>query len=344
MKDVALILETNNLRGGPNDREKILAELTNLILHYKNQSLDVKTLKEIIVTHDGISEEEKAEVIRATELKNLKFLQISPCDNYYQAKELGFQESTADIVVFADSDCVPVNEWLEEILIPFETQSTQVVSGRTTYDHSLFGIAATTIDFMYFGSVLNPTRTKNFYANNVAFRRELFDRYRFVPIEGQYRGQCQALGLKLLKDSIPIHFVSKAKTIHKFPDSFLELIQLRIFRGQDTVGLTPFLAKAHLPQYLQWLKNCGPVLPTLVLCIRLFASLFSIDRQDMPKVNFAKRITVVFYILWINGFDFSGMLLESVRKLVPFFRERENRSLTYHTTSLGVSEAQTRSA
>ncbi|PJZ57275.1 glycosyltransferase [Leptospira barantonii] len=343
MKDVALILETNNLRGGSEDREKILHGLTRLFLHYKNQTLDIKTLKEIIVTHDGISETEKAKVIRTTELKNLKFLQISPLDNYYQAKELGFQASTAAIVVFADSDCVPVNEWLEKILLPFETQSAQVVSGRTTYDHSLFGIAATTIDFMYFGSVLNPTKTKNFYANNIAFRRELFDRYHFVPIEGQYRGQCQALGLKLLKDGVPIHFVSKAKTIHKFPDSFLELIQLRIFRGQDTVGLTPFLAKAYLPKSLLWLKNCGPVLPILILSIRFFASVFSIDRQDMPKVNFAQRIVVIAHILFINAFDFIGMLLGSVRKLLPFFKERENRTLSYHTESHNVSKTQIRS-
>lgn len=339
MKDVALILETNNLRGGHGDRETILTSLIRLLNSYKSQTLSVTTLKEIIVTHDSFSEEEQAEIIRKTNLKNLRFVLFSPFHNYYEAKELGFKTSSANIIVFADSDCMPTDVWLEELLLPFDIEDAKVVSGRTTYDHSLFGIAATTIDFMYFGSVMNSSRTKNFYANNIAFLREIFDHYRFVPIEGQYRGQCQALGLKLLKDLVPIHFSTKAKTIHKFPDSFRELIQLRIYRGQDTVGLTPFLAKAHLPKYLQWLKHCGPLLPTLILCIRFFASLFSIDRQDMPKVNLAQKCVVIFYILFISCFDFIGMLFGSIAKYIPFFEWREKRYLSYHTESRNVSEA-----
>lgn len=330
MKDVALILETNNLRGGNANRQTVLMSLERLLLHLKKQTLDINSLREIIITHDDISLEEQTGIIRETKLSNLQFVKISTADNYYQAKELGFRESKASIVVFADSDCLPVDGWLEEILLPFEKDSAEVVSGRTTYDNSTFGIAATTIDFMYFGSVVNPTRTKNFYANNIAFKRDLFNMYHFTPIEGQYRGQCQALGLKLLKSGIPMHFSTKAKTVHRFPDSFLELVKLRIYRGQDTVGLTPFLANAHLPSWLRWLKYCGPVLPTLILIIRFFCSIFSIGRQDMPRVNAFEWILTALYISFINVFDFIGMALGSISKLIPFIKLRENRYLSYH--------------
>ena len=154
MKDVALILETNNLRGGNANRQTVLMSLERLLLHLKKQTLDINSLREIIITHDDISLEEQTGIIRETKLSNLQFVKISTADNYYQAKELGFRESKASIVVFADSDCLPVDGWLEEILLPFEKDSAEVVSGRTTYDNSTFGIAATTIDFMYFGSVI----------------------------------------------------------------------------------------------------------------------------------------------------------------------------------------------
>lgn len=330
MKEVSLILETNNLRGGNAEEEKVFSSLVRLIDHLMEQTISIQDLREIIITHDGLSLEKQIKLKKTSGLDNLKFVEISKKDNYYQAKEIGFKESSSPIVIFADSDCLPVRDWLREMIMPFLNPSVSLVSGRTTYDDSILGIAATTIDFMYFGTVLNPKKAKNFYANNIAFRREVFEKYHFSVMKGQYRGQCQALGLRLLKDGIPIYFANKAKTVHRFPDSFAELIRLRIYRGQDTVGLTPLLANSYLPYMLRWLKYLGPVLPAIVLIIRLFSSIFSIGRQDMPPVSGIKYIAVCFVILGISSIDFMGMLLGWITRIIPFMHLGDNRYLSYH--------------
>src|SRR6185503_11031836 len=114
-------------------------------------------------------------------------------------------------------------------------------AGRTTYRDDVLGTAATSIDFMYFPSALAEGCTRNFYANNVAFRREVFAAHGYRSDERIYRGHCQRLGLRLAKAGVPVRYVPRAHTVHRFPDRASELFKLRLLRGADTVEMAPHL-------------------------------------------------------------------------------------------------------
>src|SRR5204863_9045516 len=144
-------------------------------------------------------------------------------------------------VAFADADCWPEPGWLEALLAPFAQPQAQVVAGRTTYRDDLLGAAASAIDFLYFPTPLGNDCTRNFYANNVAFRREVFDGHRYRPAPDVYRGHCQDLGFRLHAARVPVQFVDAAHTIHRFPDARRELLRLRLLRGADTVAMAPRL-------------------------------------------------------------------------------------------------------
>ncbi len=103
----------------------------------------------------------------------------------------------------------------------------EVVAGRTTYRDDALGVAATAIDFMYFPSPLGEGLTRNFYANNVAFRRDVFAARRYLPAEGIYRGHCQQLGLRLAADGVRVRYAPDAHTVHRFPDGAAELLRLQ---------------------------------------------------------------------------------------------------------------------
>src|SRR5262245_34661137 len=191
----ALVLETNNLRRGGD----VTKSLERLLQHLAPQ---LGKIDELVVTHDGLRDTARLE--HAAE-HGVLFVELPPGTGYYQAKNVGFDATSADVVAFGDADCWPDRHWLDRLLSPFAADaSVSVVAGRTTYRDDVLGRAATAIDFMYFPSPLGAECTRNFYANNVAFRRDTFARFRYLADPKIYRGHCQRLGMRLAAAGVPV--------------------------------------------------------------------------------------------------------------------------------------------
>jgi Glycosyl transferase family 2 len=308
----ALILETNNLRSGA-DAPRVCAGVERLLVRLRAQTRPLGTLDEIVIAHDGLDAAQSARLEVAAGAP-IRFVAITPETGYYEAKNLGFDATTADVVVFGDADCWPDPAWLERLLAPFSDASTAAVAGRTTYRDDALGIAATAIDFMYFPSPLGEGTTRNFYANNVAFRRDVFGARRYLPAAGIYRGHCQQLGLRLAAAGVRIRYEPAAHTVHRFPDSAAELLRLRLLRGADTVEMTPFLAGAFLPERLRWLGRLGPLSPLGVLAVRLGFSARAVGKQGLSSVGGARRAACLALVSGISAADAAGVLARSVAR------------------------------
>jgi glycosyltransferase involved in cell wall biosynthesis len=140
----ALVIETNNLRGGGAGAEKVAATLERLMERLRPQ---LPRLAEVVITHDGLPAAAQERLTLAAG-RALAFVRLPAGCGYYAAKNLGFEATASSVVAFADADCWPEPRWLEALLAPFDDASVQVTAGRTTYRGDLLGIAATTIDFM----------------------------------------------------------------------------------------------------------------------------------------------------------------------------------------------------
>lgn len=310
----ALVLETNNLRGGQ-DLELVLSSLRRLVVWLGRQTLGLGTLAQVVITHDGLPAAVCGDLERLAGYP-IDFERIGGETGYYEAKNIGFARTDAarcDYVVFADADCLPNDGWLAALLSPFAADpATQVVAGRTSYAATVAGTALTTIDFMYFCRPVAAGNTANFYANNVAFRRSVFDRYRYQRLDAVYRAHCQVLGLRLGQDGIGIHYAPAAHTEHRLPDTRRETLKLRWMRGQDTYGITPFLVRTHAAPALQWLARSGPVGPLAILCGRLVCSLRAVNRQDLPRVRGLRRAMVMAAILGVTAIDMLGAFARGI--------------------------------
>jgi hypothetical protein len=328
----ALVLETNNLRGGA-DLAKVAGSLGRLFEHLKGQSLPLGRLAQVVVTHDGLPAETCAELVRTSGLA-LQFVLIDASTGYYSAKNLGFAATDAarcDHVVFADADCIPAADWLEQLLLPLcAEQPPAVVAGRTSYSTSLAGTALTTIDFMYFPSPLQAGATRNFYANNVAFRREVFAEHAYQALDGVYRAHCQVLGLNLQAAGLALHYAAAAHTEHRLPDSRGEALKLRWMRGQDSVGLTPYLVRAYLPQKLHWLARSGPLAPLAILFARLGYSLRALNQQDLPPVRGLRRLGAMSLIVAFSAVDMCGALARGLGIKTLGRSDADAQALSYH--------------
>ncbi len=307
---IALVLETNNLRAAA-DAGRIAAGIERLHVRLGAQTRPLADLDEIVITHDGLDAAERARLEVAAGAP-IRFVALPPDTGYYEAKNLGFDATTADVVVFGDADCWPDPAWLAELYAPFAAADIQVVAGRTTYRDDALGIAATAIDFMYFPSPLAEGATRNFYANNVAFRREVFAARRYLPAEGIYRGHCQQLGLRLAADGVRVRYAPAAHTVHRFPDSAAELLRLRLLRGADTVEMTPHFADAFLPLGLRWLGRLGPLSPLGVLAVRLGFSARAVGKQGLSRLSGVRRAACRAAVIAISAADAAGALLRSV--------------------------------
>ena len=329
----AFVLETNNLRGGQVQASRAMNSLQNLVLALSSQSLPPGQLAQWIITHDGLPED-FCEQLQKQAGCHITFVEISESTGYYDAKNTGFDVVDArhcDYVVFGDADCRPAHSWLENLLRPFASkQAPLAVAGRTSYAPGVWGAALTSIDFMYFPSPLAKGATRNFYANNVAFKREVFEQYRYEPLAGVYRAHCQVMGLRLQAAGVAIQYASEAHTEHRLPDTRGEAFKLRWMRGEDSVGLTPYLAQAYVSRSLQWLFRRGPVGPMCVMLMRLGYSLRAIGHQDMPALGVLRHVAAMLCTVGISAVDTAGAL---IRSLNVFRRHGEPTNLTalsYH--------------
>ncbi len=320
MLKTAFVLETDNLHGGGADPLRVSKSLARLLAHLAK---DLATVDEVVVTHEGLVGED--DLARAAG-RDVRFVRVPDATGYYESKNLGFAATSADVVAFGDADCWPDPEWLSHLFAPFADPNVEVVAGRTTYRRDLLGTAASTLDFLYYTDPTTPGCVRNFYANNVAFRRAAFADRRY-PEGAMYRGQCQLLGLRLASDGIAIHFEPAARTIHRFPDHTRQLLGLRIRRGQDTAAFSPHLARAFAPRW--------PLLvnPATVLGVRFVKSVGSMDALDMPPVRGLRRAACLGAITGLSLVDAVGALAGSLGW------QASRESLAYHGDGDGLGSS-----
>ena len=331
----ALVLETNNLRGG-DAAAQALHSLQRLLGELAQQSLPPTALAQWVITHDGLSPEACTQ-LQSLAGRTIDFVQIDASTDYYEAKNQGFDAVDATrctVVVFADADCRPARDWLAQLIAPFAEASAAgtappaAVAGRTTYLPGMLGAALSAIDFMYFPSPLAAGATRNFYANNVAFQHAVFAQHRYEPLDGVYRAHCQVMGLRMQAAGVAVQHAPAAHTEHRLPDSSAETLQLRWMRGEDSVGLTPHLVRAYLPRSLQWLGKSGPIGPLCVMGMRLVYSLRALNRQGMPRLGLLRHLGAATVTVGVSAVDTAGAVARGLG--LSRRSARHLQALSYH--------------
>jgi hypothetical protein len=331
--ETALVIETNNLQGPSASRAGAVTQGLERLLGHLAATGELAGVGEVVITHEGLSTSQLDRIETATH-RPLIMVQVAPGTGYYEAKNQGFAATSAKYVAFADSDCWPVEGWLQALFAPLLNGEVGVSAGRTCYRSDELGIAATTIDFMYFDSPLGAHCTRNFYANNVAFERRLFEQVHYQTSRTFYRGDCQVMGLVLQRMGIEVRFVPEARTTHRFPDSRRELVELRLRRGADATVLARHLFQTYLPAAAP-LTRFRRLSGALALGARWVFSVRSVNHQQMPEVHGAKRARVVGWLTAISALDLVGALTA---------RPGDGEALSYHRDVDGLDESPPKAA
>jgi len=162
-------------------------------------------------------------------------LQEAPGRRYYEQKNYGAELARGEIIVFIDSDVIPEDGWLANLLQPFSDAGTKVVCGNTyiTANNSY----SKSFALFWFFPLRDPkdmlgTR-KILFANNLAIRRQTLLDTPFVNVEGTCRGWCVGLSHHLREKGIEIRYQSRARVSHPAPNGRSHFVNRALAEGRD---------------------------------------------------------------------------------------------------------------
>ena len=175
---------------------------------------------------------------------------------YYEQKNIGGMRARGEILVFLDSDTLPEDRWLTEIVRAFDDPTVQVAAGQVSTGYASFAgkAFALTWNFPLRTNDGPPHPTHHFNANTVAFRRSIFDRHPF-RLDARFRGPCHTLAEELTANGIEILAIPNARAIHPAPSGFVYVIQRALCQGHDRL-LTYRMRGTRAP-FLHSLKVLG---------------------------------------------------------------------------------------
>jgi Glycosyl transferase family 2 len=157
---------------------------------------------------------------------------------YYEMKNAGFDAARGDVIVLCDSDCEPEPGAFRAIVDALDGDARQVVGGAPYIDPRSFrGRVWSVISVFPPRSALDDVRPFDvFFANLVAFRREVVARHRF-PEQARMRTQCVELSQRLAANGITVWRAGAARTRHAAPDRLRHFVQRAVWHAYDLRGL-----------------------------------------------------------------------------------------------------------
>jgi glycosyltransferase involved in cell wall biosynthesis len=233
---ISVIVELDNVLHAEVARAQTM--LARLLDQLRQNALESHA--EVLVMYDEteIRPRDAERIVTARTIAEYPFVSLAATKGlrYFSLKNEGVRRSTGDIIVFVDSDCLPEDDWLRRLVEPFRDPTVDVVTGNSYIDRDTF-YAKTFAAGWYFPSRLPdgplvPVRTT--FANTLAIRRHVFEKYPFPEESALYMGQGVLWNRTLFENSVPIFLNPSARVAHP-PPVFL---RSAIINGYDTAQRT----------------------------------------------------------------------------------------------------------
>jgi glycosyltransferase involved in cell wall biosynthesis len=237
----SIVLETENLANA--DINNLSKSLNSLV----NQDLSPTHANKVLLIDSGNVPSQKLEQLRQ-KYPWIKVYQAPSGTRYYEAKMLGANLVTGEIVVYCDSDCIYETNWLRNLLIPFtQSDEIQVVAGETTTQaRGIYGTAmALTYIFPQYSKQKTLKRTSQYFLNNVAFRREFLLQYPIPTELVLYRGNCVIHAHTLRSLGYTIWRQPQARATHAPPSGLSHFFWRFLLIGHDYYWQNRLLAKSQ---------------------------------------------------------------------------------------------------
>lgn len=255
----SIVIEWENIQLAEADRcSAMLAELTRQIAAHPGQPAAGARDFEILVIFDdhkisaaGVREFVASCVSAFPDRADVRFIPGSG-RGYYEQKNLGVAEARGRVVVFLDSDVIPEAGWLSKLLTSFDDPAVNVVCGNCFL--AAEDVVSKSLALAWFFPLRETSESllprDSFFANNVAFRRDVALANPFVPLEGTSRGACRMLARRLTADRVGLFINTGARVSHPAPNGFRHLVARGATQGRDNLLFNRLLDRGSLASSL----------------------------------------------------------------------------------------------
>jgi hypothetical protein len=160
-----------------------------------------------------------------------------PGGAYYEQKNHGARLAAGDLLVFLDSDVIPDDGWLEQLIRSFAHPGLRVVGGDAyVAPRDLFTRTVALAWLFPPRAGAGLSRDRWFLANNVAFLRFLFLEHPFPVLPpGVCRGSCVELARTLVRIGAPPYRNSLARVEHAPPAGLRHYLVRGVAEGRDAL-------------------------------------------------------------------------------------------------------------
>lgn len=242
LPSLSIIVEWENAKSSELARAR--AMLSALAEQTRRLSNRFPAPPELILVHDaedGAAEDTLA-AVRPSVGDFVGEIRVLPCEglDYYAQKNFGAAQARNEVILLADSDIVPDEDWLERLLSCLVEENADVVCGATLLDTGTFYEKAFA-GFWFFptrSETGERRRSEHFFANNVAFRKDVLRDHPFPDLP-LVRGSCTVLARTLLENGKVIMIEPAARVGHPPPNGLGHFVKRALCSGQDNVYLRP---------------------------------------------------------------------------------------------------------
>lgn len=244
---LSIIIEWENVKLSEMDRcREMLREMAKQIPEYFDSQrveelAESAPAAEILILYDAgafdgsfINEIVEMEIPRTTRHCQWRII-AAGSEGYYGLKNIGSRQAQGDILLFIDSDLIPEPKWIENMLSPMQNPEVKVVAGHAyvTPDDMLSRTFALTWFFPLRATVATISPAKGFFANSVAFRREVFLAHPYQVIPGASHGACRLLAKQLMAEGVQILSNTGAQASHPPPNGLRHFLIRAVVQGRD---------------------------------------------------------------------------------------------------------------
>jgi glycosyltransferase involved in cell wall biosynthesis len=246
---------------------------------------------------------------------NLELRLVAASGNeYYDQKNFGASQARGDFIVFLDSDVIPEDGWLQALLGSFENPDVEVACGNAYIDpYNTFAKAFALAWFFPLRSEDGPVyRTREFFANNLAFRREVLERFPFPSMpEGMTRGACVALGQTLAENGVGVYRNPAARVSHPPPVGVQNFVNRAVAEGRDDVLINGWM---RTEQEVALGPSLGRFGRRMSGVVRNLVSERKKVNLSLPELPIAAGVAGAYYVFYTAGNLLTRVNPEMMRK------------------------------
>jgi len=205
-------------------------------------------------------------------LPNGVSLRLEPAvgEHYYDLRNVGARLATGEVLVCVDSDVIPEPGWLRALLTPMlAADGPGVVTGQTYLDNT--DLVSWAFGAGWFFPVRDPSdevlrESPMFFANNIAFRREVLLAHPYPALQdGQTRGSCAQLAKNLRAAGVGVWHASGARATHPAPNGWRHIGVRALAQGRDISIEWKMKGRSRLRRTLRAVSwSCTGVRRTLI--------------------------------------------------------------------------------